>query len=282
MTNYDRRYEVLIDDEVFIAETGGRQFKVQFEVIVEFNGAISYCDLAIFGLSKETVNKVFGKEKTLSLRAGYAGRIDYIFRGRIKNILKERQGPDVITRLLCMGGGQPKKTISKSLGANTKLVTILNSCADAMGYALVLNPDDFINVPPYIRGYMMTGDPKQYLDSLANAHKFNYTIENDRIVVVGEGSHRKTTPIVVSEKTGMEGIPEITEIGCDVNVRLEPSIKIGGRIDVQTELATFSFGNLYFQNIPESSGKGLYTVYKIRHSGDSTSDSWTTKLTALR
>lgn len=281
MNNYGRIFEILIDDKPFIAETEGRQFRIQFEVIVEFNGAISYCDLAIYGLSKETVNTLI-RGKTLSFRAGYVNNIDYIFRGQIINILNERNGSNMVTRLLCRGGSQSKKSINRSLGENTKLVDILKACADSMGYALVANPDDFIKIPPYMRGYVLSGDPKRYLDELSKAHEFSYAIENDRIVVVGKGSFRKNTVIEVSQKMGMEGIPEITRVGCHVSMRLNSSIKIGSRIDVQTELSTFNFSNLYFENIPKSAGKGIYRVMKIRHSGDSHGDSWTTKIESLR
>jgi len=282
MLNYGRRFEILIDDEIFIAETGGRQFRIQFEIIVEYGGAISYCDLAIFGLSKESANKLFKRGAVLSIRAGYVDNIDYIFRGKIKNVLKEREGADVITRLLSRGGSQDKKTISRSLGENTELTTIIKACADAMGYALTINSDDFVDIPPYMRGYTMTGDPKRYLDKLSKAHGFSYAIENDRIVVIGEGSFRKNTLIEVSQKTGMEGIPEVTEVGCDVSVRLNPALKIGARIDVQSELSTFNFSNIYFQNIPEQAGKGVYRIFKIEHSGDSYRDTWTTKIKGIR
>ena len=46
--------------------------------------------------------------------------------------------------------------------------------------------------------------------------------------------------------TGMEGIPIITEIGVDVNVRLNPKINIGGRFEVESEFASFNFSNIYF------------------------------------
>ena len=80
----------------------------------------------------------------------------------------------------------------------------------------------------------------------------------------------------------MEGIPEITEQGCDVSLRLSPKVKIGGRIDIQSELRTFNFSNLYFQDIPENAGKGIYRVFRLTHVGNTKGDDWTTKVTAFR
>ena len=49
-----------------------------------------------------------------------------------------------------------------------------------------------------------------------------------------------------------DSIPEITEIGVDVTVRLNPSLKMGHRIQLDSERVSFAFNNLYFQDIYDS------------------------------
>ena len=280
---YSRVWELLIDDKTFIATTEGRQFRLVFNILIDFGGSVSYADIGIYNLSSDTASKAFKTGSNVSIKAGYPETIDFIFKGRITNILYERQGPDTITRLIARGGSQPAtQSIGKTLGEGVKLIDIIKELATAMGYPLVVNENDFNAVSPYIRGKVLYGDPRQYLDELANTHKFNYLIENDRLIVVADGSFREGSPFVVSEFTGMEGIPEITETGADVSLRLTPKIKIGGRIDIQSKFRTFNFSNAYFQNIPPSAGTDVYRGYRIAHTGDTYGDTWTTKITGFR
>lgn len=280
---YSRVWELAIDDKTFIASTEGRQFRMVFNILIDFGGSISYADIGIYNLSSDTASKAFKTGSNVSIKAGYPDTIDFIFKGRITNILYERQGPDTITRLIARGGSQPDtQSVNKTLGENVKLIDIIKELATAMGYPIVINENDFVNVPPYIRGKVLYGDPRQYLDELANTHKFSYLIENDRLIVVADNSFRDGNPFIISESTGMEGIPEITETGSDVSLRLTPKVKIGGRIDIQSEFKTFNFSNAYFQNIPPAAGTGIYRVYRIVHTGDTYGDTWTTKVTGFR
>lgn len=280
---YSRVWEILIDDKTFIAATEGRQFRMTFNVLIDFGGSISYADIAIYNLSNETASKAFKKGSTVGIRAGYSDTVDFIFKGRITNILYERDGASTITRIIARGGTQPEtQSVNKTLGAGVSLVNIIKELSTAIGYPLVINEADFSDVSPYIRGKVLYGDPRVYLDQLAETHKFTYTIDNDRLIVVGGSSYREGQPFIVSEFTGMEGIPEITEVGVDVTLRLTPKIKIGGRVDIQSKLRTFNFSNIYFQDIPESAGTGIYRVFRLNHTGDSYGDVWSTKVTGFR
>jgi hypothetical protein len=280
---YDRRWEILINDKTFIGETAGRQFKMAFNVIIDFGGYVSYADIAIYNLSQDTIGSLLKRNASIGLRAGYVDTVDFIFKGRITNVLRERVGPDTITRLIARGGTQPStQQANVTLGKNATIVDIIRQCAIAMGYPLVIKTGDFSGINPYPRGYVLNGDPRVYLDKLAETHKFSYVIENDRIIVVGKDAYRDGSPYVVDQFNGMEGIPEITENGADVSVRMSPRIRIGGRIDIQSQLATFNFSNLYFNQIPESAGKGIYRVFRLTHTGDTWGDDWTTRVTGFR
>ena len=277
---FDRRFEILINDEEFIEQTSDRQFKVTFTVSHDFGGANSYADISIYNLSSDTANEAFSRGDKVTFRAGYVDTIDSIFSGDIQNTFRIRNGPDVITRILARGGRSLNRqsNISTTLGAGALIVDIIRECVTAMGHALIIEPSQFANVPAYPRGQVLNGDPRVYLDNLSNAHQFDYTIENDKVIVVRRGMFRPGDIHEVSQFTGMEGIPIITEVGADVNIRLNPKIRIGGRFQIQSTSATFNFSNLYFQNVPESAGQGVYRIFRVTHSGDTWGDSWTTTI----
>lgn len=281
MSNYfDRRFQLDLDGKTLIEQTSGRQFRVVFNILHDFGGYVSYADISIYGISRDTEKKAFKKGQSIDFKAGYADSIDYIFRGEVVNLFREKRGSDRLVRVICMGGAinRQETSISKTLGKNTKLTDILTVLSDAIGYPLTIKNDDFEAVV-YGRGYNLNGSPTDFLKKLAKAHSFNWVIENNRLVVVKSDSYRDGSIHQVSQFTGMVGAPEITEIGADVDLKLNPKIKIGGRFQITSEYKTFNFSDVYFKGIKESAGLGVYRIFKIEHSGDSYGDDWNSKIT---
>lgn len=283
--NYNnRRWSVDIDGSEFIAETEGRQFKCTFEILHDFGGYTSYADLAFYNLSEDTANKAFKRGKSLSFRAGYVESVDTIFTGTIRNVIRDRRGPDTITRVICRGGKltDEQSQINETLGNGAPVTDVIRACGKALGYPIVMDDSKFSDLEPYIYGPTLQGDPRVLLDKLAYTHKFDYIIENDKLVVVRKGSYREGTVNVISQLTGMEGIPEITEVGADVVTRLNPKIRIGGRFRIESTLKRYNFSNLYFRDIPESAGQGEYNIFRIEYTGDTWGDAWSNKITGIR
>lgn len=272
-----RRWELLIDGESIISETDGDQFKMTFDVTIDALGHVSYCDMLLYGLSDSTINAAFQRDSVLGLRAGYVDTIDYIFTGRIRNVFPERDGANKKWHIIARGGDTDRTTINVSLGANTKLSTIISEIASAMGYTLIYTASDFTDT--YVRGYKMSGAPEEYLEKLSKAHNFHWTIENNRLVVFSDSSYRNASIQTIDVFAGMEGYPELTEVGVDFAVRLYPKLKIGAQVKVKSEYKTFNYGNLYYQDVPANAGSGTYRMFKIRHSGDTWGNTWTTFVT---
>lgn len=283
---FRRQFELFVSDREtpFIEATNERQFKVVFNVLQDFGGFNSYADIAIYNLSRGTEGQVFRKYEYVALRAGYEDNIDFIFKGEIVNIIREKEGPNKITRLICKGGAltQDTSTVNKSFEAGVRVETLIKACAEAMGVPIVINDDDFASIPPYISGYLLTGDPKKKLNELARSHAFSWMIESERMVVVGNQSFRNGSITTISASNGMEGVPEITEIGVTVNLRLSPQLKIGGRIRIESEFGQVNFSNVFFQDIPETVGEGTYRIEKLQFDGDSYGDKWTTRVSGIR
>ena len=274
---FGRRWSIDINGKPFIEQTDGRQFKMQFTILIDFGGSNNYADLSFFNISSGS----FKEGDRITFKAGYIETVDTVFIGTIQNVLKERQEASTITRLVCRSQ-RVTTFINKSYGAGVDAVTLIKACVNAMDYPAVIDESQFANIPVYTGGFALQGDPRVLLDRLARTHGFTHTVENGRRVIVRNGFKRNTAPFVISQFTGMEGIPQITEVGADVTMRLSPKLRIGGTIDIRSELSTFDFSNLYFQNIPDSAGKGIYRIQKIEHSGDSWGDVWSSKVTAIR
>ena len=279
---YNRVFELFVSDRdnPFIAETTGRQFRVVFNVLLDFGGFNTYAEIIIYGLSRSTEAKILKKHEYVALRAGYEDSIDYIFKGEIVNLIREKH----LVRIICKGGAlaQDTKTINVSLGGGVTPQALCRACASAMDLPIVINDDDFSGQSPYISGYVMAGDPKMYLNKLGKAHNFGWLIEGEKIVIVGNESSRSGLTQIISAANGMVGVPEITEVGANVTVKLSPSIKIGGRFEIKSEFAQVNYSNIYFQDVPETLGQGTYNIHKLEFTGDSYGDSWDTRITGHR
>ena len=280
---YNRVWSLEIDGKDFILETTERQFRVVFQILHDYGGYTSYADIQIYGLSRETEAKVFKTGQKISFRCGYEDNVDYIFKGDLVNLIRDKRGSDRFARLICRSGAQARdnSSIYKTLGTGTVLPDVIKACADAMGLSLVINANDFSAARPFARGRALNGSPDEYLKKLAKENGFNYVIENEKIIVSGLDSYREGSVTQVSQFTGMVGQPEITEEGADVLVKMNPKVKIFGRFQISSEYKTFNFNNIYYQNVKPSDGLGVYKILRIEHSGDSYGDDWNTKITGV-
>ena len=278
----DRRFEVQVNNETIIGEMGGKQFRIIFNITVDFGGFTSYAEIKIYSLKETTVNKAFKKGSTFGLRAGYLNNIGFIFKGEIINVFREREGADTFTTIIARSDARTKKNMNESLGKNVKVYSLVNACANSMGYTLVADKAALNALQDYPNGFTLNGDARVHLDDLARAHEFEYVVENGSLIVVLKKDFRKGSIVQISRDKGMEGIPIITETGVDVNTRLNQKLKIGGRFEVKSDFKSFNFSGIYFKDVPETAGVGVYKVQKLEYTGDSHGDDWTTGVTGLK
>lgn len=283
---YRRQFELYVGDRntPFIEATNERQFKIVFNVLIDYGAYNAYADIAVYNLAKTTEAQVFKKYEYVGLRAGYQDNIDFIFKGEIQNIVREKSGSNRITRLICRSGAntQDVSTVNKSFESGVTVPALIRECAESMGLPIVINDADFADAPPYISGYILSGDPKKKMNQLSRSHNFSWLIDNEKLIVTRNNSYRPGGISTISTATGMEGVPEITEVGATVNTRMRPDIAIGGRFRIESEFAQVNFSNIYFQDVPETLGQGEYRVQKLQYDGDSYGDKWTTRVTGVR
>ncbi len=150
-----------------------------------------------------------------------------------------------------------------------------------MSLPVIMVDADFADVPTYTGGYTCSGDPRQLLSNLAKAHAFSYLVENDQLLVVRDSAVRKGDIMTISQFTGMEGIPKITERGVDVTTRLNAKAKIGAQFQIKSDYKTFNFSNIYFNDVPDTAGEGIYKTQRLMHSGDTHGDEYSTQFTGI-
>lgn len=287
MANFLRQYSLTLgegDNSTLIEASDYRTLRIMFDVQHEWGGNRSMANIAVYGFSRATEGRIFKKYDKIELSAGYADSLGLIFSGDIKNVVKERNGPDRITRMFALSGAASTDaaSISATMGAGTTIVDIINICGEAMGLPVVIRADDFADDPVYARGTPLVGDPVAVLRGMSGTHGFDFSIENSRLRVQKKGTSLRNSPIIIGQDSGMIGSPEITEIGANVSVNLSPKFRLGQRIEIDSRTPQVSISSVLYQNIQTVVDVGVYTVQEINHTGDSHSDNWETKLTGFR
>ena len=109
-------------------------------------------------------------------------------------------------------------------------------------------------------GKVFSSDMKQALTELGNANDFDWTIQDNKLVIAKRGKGRKTAIHVISAKTGMIGTPEWVNNGADaqknttktgqtfkINALCIPSLKPADRIIIKSESLEGRIGNYVFK-----------------------------------
>lgn len=282
---YLRKWSMQINGEPFIDEREGHQLRVVFDINVGPSNHFSIADIQIYNLAKAT--KVEQRSNIIFF-AGYKDDYDMLFSGTITNVLKERKGPDVITRLLCRGG--TPSTIGPmhgAYGSGAHVLDALKDAAKAWPLQLQVEPDQFDESDTLPTGWTASQDTIKTLDSLSDMFKFDWTEERGTLVITRLNKERKTDVFEINQHTGMIGMPELSGvdsgIGVEVTTRINPFIRATSRINVKSEYSTYNTSNLHVVELAgDASASGEYNVFELSYYGDSHGSAWDMRIRGLR
>ena len=264
--------------------TGGLEIKdLRFSFVVELSlvGYPNMATIRIYNLRKTNRNLIQEEFTKIFLYAGYKGNVPLIFSGNIVNVTHEKIGPDWITTLFC---GDAIKTINESTvnktlppGATTEsLLDELVGQMDGVTKGVTEGLKDCLTGKrSLLRGIILSGNVKDWLDKLSQNCGFDYSVNNDVLeTTVKNKPLNDEEPVVISQANGMLSSPELTEVGVKVKSLLLPQLKLGRRIEIQSISSKINIGNLIFRKIPPTIGEGTYRIDKIVHTGDTRENDW--------
>jgi hypothetical protein len=282
---YKRRFELRVGDsgEYLTVGDGDTNLRVWFSVEHKYNGYQSLAEISIYNLSRASEQKVFDQYRSITLQAGYRELFGPIFAGQIINVQRSREGVDRVTKMFCRAGGRAiaTTTANRTFAANTSMLDAISYCAGLFGF-----PVDFVgqwnDLPLAIGGYMISGDARARLAELSIAYGFSWIIENGVMVLIRGQASRDGDVYVLRSDTGMIGSPEVTEVGIEVEAALNPVVKIGRRIRVDSASPQLTFSGVYWRNVKQTIGVGEYAVNAVMHQGDTHGDMWRSRFSCWR
>ena len=284
-----RTWSMDINGEPYIEpQFGLRMFRVVFDIQISPGDALSLADIRIYNLLKTTAIQ---QGSSIVFRGGFEDANDTLFIGYVTNVLRERDpgSAEIVTRLICKSGDPVKDRGSAqgSYGKGTRIVDVLRDLARSWPIQLDVDEGQFVDSPLLISGYNTNGDIPTILFDLGYAYGFDWVQERGRLVVTRRNFPRTIAPTLVNQFTGMQGIPEVTRgpdgLGVFVSVKMNPYLRVNGKITLQSEFATYNTGNLYVVELGgDASANGDYNIFALRQRGDGHGNLWTTEIDGIR
>lgn len=271
---YQRAVKVVVGPKLF------EGFRTMFHVRKSVTKNPNSCELALYNLSEDTRKVLQSKGVMAVVQAGYVGTVSNIYSGQIRFMETVREGADWITKVQC-GDGEHAMRYTKiydSFGPNTKVSRVIESVTaplkkfgiDVAGAVKELNAG--LSSEVFTNGYATNGRPVDELDKILRGRGYEFSIQDNRLVVTKINKPSNTVAILLSKDTGMVGSPVYgtsdTKNGpavLKVKSLLQPSALPTGLVRVAS-----------------ASINGDFRIQAVTHSGDTAGGDWYTEFELIK
>jgi len=238
--------------------------KIGFSVSKSISSQANSAEIRIWNLAESSRNAIGKELDQITLEAGYmpptgGDNVGIIFKGQIRDPKHTREGPDIITTLTCGDGDAAfrRARISKTFPAGTKVEDVVEGVfqeleKDGVSRGEWRFPDD---LQPYRRPYSMCGSCKRELDTIGRGKGFYWSVQNGAMEVIPADGFVGGM-VLITPQTGMIDVPTITDNGIEVSCLLNPEIRPGRRVRVESQV------------LEMNAEGGVYRVADVTFSGD--------------
>lgn len=247
-------------------------------------------DLVVYNLNPITRgNIIAGKYFDIKVEAGYEeGSFGVIYEGFVIRALSgDQDAVTTITSFICVDSNQFRNFgfISATFNEAANFYEIAKYIAENGTQSVSIELDERLKNFAANGGRTLFGSQNDELLKIADDAGFGYKIENNVAKIFGYDTFSNTTQtaVVLNAKTGMIGIPTLTEDGIEVVALINPNFKTLGLI----KLDNSDIRNEQDQPIPNRelgaffSSDGLYKIIKIVYNFDNKTGPFTASITAL-
>jgi len=247
-------------------------------------------DIRVYNLDLDLAGKIKKEFTRVILQAGYVGNYGVIFKGNVKwSALGRESATDTFLDLVAGDGDQAYNfsIVNKTIAAGSSPNDQLNAALTAMNANGV--GQNYVGALPASklpRGKVMYGNSRDYIKNLADSHGSTWSIQDEQVVFISQGTYLPGTAVVLTSKTGMIGTPEQTVEGINCKCLLNPKLKCHGRVKLDNKsVAKYKINPLVLgspANTPVPiTADGMYYISVAEHSGDTRGVEWYTNLVCL-
>lgn len=239
--------------------------RVDFEIIKTQTSEPNPSIIRVYNLSRDNQAKITAKTfKKVVLAVGYED-VRVIYGGDIIESKTVRDDLDTIIEMECGDGfvDYSSAYVAVTLKAGATDSDIVKELTKTMPNTDV-GTIDLPNVRKLPRGRVLVGNTREILDKIAVNNNANWSIQDGTLHIVPKGKVLADNEgFVLSQDTGLIGFPEKTNEGLQVNCLLNPALKIGGLVRVESILPQFN---------------GDFKITELKHVGDNMTEDWRSEI----
>lgn len=245
--------------------------KIGFDITKTSESNSNKSKIEITNLSNESRNQ-YVKGGQITLQAGYVGALETLFIGQFKRTTNLRKGADITTTFECGDGEEQiyNNFFNKSYPPGTNSTQVIQDLIGALG--LKVGVISGLKNQIFNKNLVITGGVKDKLDTLLKNQSLEWSVHNGIVQIIPIDSHNGDTAVVVSQDTGLIGIPTPPSGGDNIvsfTSLLNPKLFPGVPVSLQST-------NTEVGNIDPTTGlfTGLYKVRTSHFEGDSHEGKW--------
>lgn len=262
---FGRAYRVVLSAEKEATGTafgnmapGQGALRVAFEIKKDALQTPNTGKITLFNL-QPNLRSAITKGWRIKVQAGYQGLVDQVFVGSVTTAKTQRAGPDITTEVEAADGGESllNASFNQKYPAKTPLWQILQDVARAMDVL----PGVVLGLPNYSisRAQTLCGGCSQVLHVCLDKHGLTFSVQNGKLNILPKNAHLDTAAIVVSQNTGMLGVPSVTGDALRFEALLNPRLVPGQLVLMQSK---------------NPQAAGFYKVEKVEIKGDNRDAAW--------
>lgn len=274
------------------------QLRIKFSVKRTQSATPNTADIRIYNLADDTAKQIRKEFTRVILQGGYESNFGVIFQGNIKQVILGRESAtDTFVDLICGDGDRAYNfaVVNTTIKAGGSQVDQINAAIKSMNSKGVAagHLGDFPKTK-LARGKAMFGNARNYLRNAAETSGKSWSIQDEKVNFIGDGTYLPQTAVVLTSKTGMIGTPQQTNYGVNIKCLLNPLIGVGTRVKIdnasvqreklnleQIAAAKGDVGQILSIRPRDLQADGMYYVLVLECNGDTRGIDWYCNLVCL-
>lgn len=233
--------------------------RINFTISKSVDGLLSGCTIKLYNL-KESFRLALVKDAEdeayipISLFIGYKDKTELAFKGNVYRGQNERSSTDMVTTLECLDGGLILDAfVSETITKNNIVIDTILKAVPTLTKGRI-NPRIEL-----IRPKVLVGNPIDLLNNERRQYE-NWFIEDEKLNIINIKQVTSNYIPKISAKTGLIETPTRQEQKVTFKILIDPSVKVGRLIKLESTTAPHL--------------NGIYKIYNITYNGDNYGQSW--------
>jgi len=247
--------------------TDADALQVVFEVDRKAKARSNKARLSITNLARPEIAFIQEPGVRVRIKAGYRNNAEVIFLGEIatKSVITDSSGPDTVTEIEAADAGPQIELarFDRSFAVDSSALQVARAVVDQMGVGRG-NLEDFAELGDlsYLSGVAFFGPARDALSEVLGVIGATWSVQDGVLQVLRPGETTRERAVLLSARTGLVGDPKRQKKGLSVTSFLQPQIRPGRKIKIETDEIN-----------------GFYKITQCQHRGGFRDSDWYTNAT---